>query len=216
MQLLYGTGNPAKIKHMKEMLHGIEVEIIGLKDTGIQFDEIDESGNHPLENAKIKALAYYRKAGLPVFSCDSGLYIEGLEQDRQPGVHVRRVHGKVLNDEEMIAYYTSIAAEFGGTVKARYRNAICLVMDEEHTYEYDGDDIATSYFLLAAQVHPNRDPGFPLDSISLELQSGAYYMDIKDSNSVFDNGMSQAFKQFFRKTALNEQEIYEKSPLPEI
>ena len=39
----------------------------------------------PLENARQKALAYYRICGQPVFSQDSGLYIEGLPKERQPG-----------------------------------------------------------------------------------------------------------------------------------
>lgn len=199
MKLLYGTGNPAKIKHMRDMIEGNGVEIIGLKDTGVVFPEIDESGNKPLDNARIKALAYYRTAGIPVFSCDSGLYIDGLEEDRQPGVHVRRVNGRVLSDEEMIDYYGSIAEDFGGTVPARYRNAICLVLDEEHVYEYDGDDIATNLFLLTTRAHPERDPGFPLDSISLDRETGAYYMDMNDRFSVFDNGMSLAFQRFFRE-----------------
>jgi XTP/dITP diphosphohydrolase len=59
MKLLYGTANPAKLKHMREMLEGLELEIIGLNEVDIQIDSIDESGNNPLENAKIKALAYY-------------------------------------------------------------------------------------------------------------------------------------------------------------
>lgn len=41
---------------------------------------------------------------IPVFASDSGLYIEGIEAERQPGVHVRRVGGKELTDEEMIDY----------------------------------------------------------------------------------------------------------------
>ena len=69
------TINSSKLQHMKEMLQGLNIEIIGLNETGINID-IDESGKHPLENAKIKAMTYYRASGIPTFSCDSGLYIE--------------------------------------------------------------------------------------------------------------------------------------------
>lgn len=102
MKLLYGTSNPSKLNHMKEMLHGLNIEIIGLKDIGVSIN-VDESGDFPLENSKIKAMAYYRATGIPTFSCDSGLYIEGLEDDKQPGVHVRRVNGKYLNDENLFS-----------------------------------------------------------------------------------------------------------------
>lgn len=78
MKILYGTTNPSKLEYMKRMLYGLDIELIGLKDINLITQNIDESGNNPLENARIKAIAYYKAAKTPVFSCDSGLYIEGL------------------------------------------------------------------------------------------------------------------------------------------
>ena len=96
---------------MREMLSGLELEIIGLKNVNYVFEPVEENGNNPLENARIKALAYYKVAKMPVFSCDSGLYIQGLKGEKQPGVHVRKSIGKELNDNEMIEYYTGLAKE---------------------------------------------------------------------------------------------------------
>lgn len=202
MKIIYGTGNPAKLKTMKEMLRGMPLELDGLKEAaaaaGAELPEVDESGREPLENARIKALAYYRALGKPVFSCDSGLYIDGLPQEEQPGVHVRRVNGRVLSDEEMIRHYSDLAKAHGGSVKARYRNAICLVLDETHIMEYDGDELAGSAFLLVETPHPVRDEGFPLDSISVEIGTGHYYMDMQDEHhSVFEEEISAAFRHFF-------------------
>ena len=56
---IYGTGNPAKLAHMKNMLAPLDVKIIGLKETGIAIPEVNGNGSTPLENARIKALAYY-------------------------------------------------------------------------------------------------------------------------------------------------------------
>ena len=148
MRFLYGTANPAKLNSMRRMLLGLDIEIIGLNDIEINVEAVDESGNNPLENARLKALTYYRATKIPVFSCDSGLYIEGIESKQQPGVHVRRVQGKVLTDEEMIAYYTEVAAYLGGYAKARYKNAICLVMSDHEIYQYDGEDISSESFFL--------------------------------------------------------------------
>jgi len=94
VKILYGTTNPSKIKYMKRMLDGLDIELISLNNINLNAQDIDESGNNPLENARIKAFAYYKAAKMPVFSCDSGLYIEGLSQEEQPGVHVRRVHSR--------------------------------------------------------------------------------------------------------------------------
>ncbi|MEG0772851.1 non-canonical purine NTP pyrophosphatase [Clostridium sp.] len=200
MKLLYGTANTAKIQHMREMLQGSGIEIIGLNDINLKVESIDESGNNPLENARIKALAYYKVLKTPVFSCDSGLYIEGIDSKSQPGVHVRRVNGKVLDDEEMIEHYISVALNHGGEVKAKYKNAICLILDEENIFEYDGADISSDSFIITSKPHPMRNIGFPLDSISIEMETGRYFMDI----TLQDNSkskMSQGFKEFFLRAA---------------
>lgn len=200
MKLLYGTSNEAKLKGMKEVLQGLDIEIIGLNDINLKVESIDESGNNPLENARIKALAYYKVLKTPVFSCDSGLYIEGVDSKSQPGVHVRRVNRKVLDDEEMIEHYTSVALNHGGEVKAKYKNAICLILDEENIFEYDGADISSDSFIITSKPHPMRNIGFPLDSISIEMETGRYFMDLTlQENS--KRKMSQGFKEFFLRTA---------------
>lgn len=202
VDLLYGTSNSAKLQHMKEMLDGLNIKIHGLNDIGNpDVDQIFENGNNPLENAKIKAMAYYKVLKRPVFSCDSGLYIDGLERKKQPGVHVRRVNGKELNDNEMIEYYSDLAIELGGTARAKYKNAICLIIDEENIFEYDGYDITSEEFIITSKPHPKRINGFPLDSISIKIETGEYFMDIHDSNDDMYR-MTQGFRKFFLKTIL--------------
>ena len=203
MKLLYGTSNPAKLLHMKNVLEGLDIEVIGLKDVDLKFDEIDESGNEPLENARIKALAYYRVYRRPVFSCDSGLYIEGLSKENPPGVHVRRVNGKSLNDEEMIDYYSFLAKKLGGQAKARYKNGICLVIDDKNIFEYDGEDIGTGSFIISSKPHKKRNEGFPLDSLSVDIESNRYYIDMENNKkNKDDNIQDKAFREFFRRTIL--------------
>ena len=74
MKLIYGTTNKAKIEFMKKCIEPLGIEILSLNDVNAPKLDIDESGNTPVENAKIKALAYYRALRLPLFSCDSGLF----------------------------------------------------------------------------------------------------------------------------------------------
>lgn len=198
MKLLYGTANPAKLKSMREMLEGLNLEILGLNDIDIQVNHIEESGNNPLQNARIKALEYYKTVKIPVFSCDSGLYIEGINSEDQPGVHVRRVKGKVLSDEEMIEHYTKLALKSGGELKARYKNAICLILDEKNIFQYDGNDIASNSFIITSRPHVKRNIGFPLDSISVDLETKKYYMDLELEDSYKDREeMEKGFKSFF-------------------
>ena len=62
---------------------------------------INEDGKNPLENAEIKARTYFEAFQIPVFSCDSGLYFDELQEDEQSGLHVRRINGKELTDDEI-------------------------------------------------------------------------------------------------------------------
>lgn len=199
MRLLYGTSNPSKLKHMKEMLHGLNIEIIGLDDIDLDID-IDESGVTPLENARIKATTYYKVTGIPTFSCDSGLYIQGLEEEKQPGVHARRVNNKYLNDEEFIEYYSNLVQKLGKEPKAKFKNAISLVIDENNVIEYDGDDIA-DHFIITSKAHHRRKTGFPMDSISLDIETKKYLIDLERSNKN-EREITEGFRNFFERTIL--------------
>lgn len=203
MQLIYGTKNIAKIAWMQKCMrscgHALDLEIIGLDQLNRSFPDIAEEGNNPLDNARTKALAYYQMIKKPVFSCDSGLYFDGLPEDLQPGLHIRRVQGKRLNDDEMILHYALLAKEHGGQLIARYINGICLVMDDHLTFEYMGEDIATQKFIIAATPHEKRVQGFPLDSLSVHIQSNTYYFDLHESKYDQEEAWhtSKGFCRFF-------------------
>ena len=197
MKLIYGTTNKAKIEFMKKRVEPLGIELLSLEDVNAPKLRIDENGNSPLENAKIKALAYYEALKMPLFSCDSGLYIDGLDDARQPGINVRGLHDH-MNDDETREYYSALAAEFGGKMTARYQNAICLILDETRIYEYMGDDIASEPFWLVSKPHEKRNEGFPLDCISVHIESGKYYYDIDGYGEKYleaDNGFAAFFKR---------------------
>lgn len=197
MQILYGTGNPAKLAAMRRRLEFLQVEIIGLKEMGKEPPAIVEDGRTPLENARKKAAAYYEAFQIPVFSCDSGLYIDGLPEDIQPGVHVRTVNGKYLSDEEMLAYYSGLAGKYGN-LTARYRNAICFVKDREHIYEAMEKSMESEPFILTEKPHKIFKKGFPLDSLSIDRKTGKYYYDL-DAGELDEVAVEDGFLEFFRK-----------------
>lgn len=198
MKILYGTGNPAKLEAMRRRLEGLNIEIIGLKDIDMEIPEIEEDGSTPLENARKKALGYYQAFQIPVFSCDSGLYIENIPEEEQPGVHVRTIQGKYLTDEEMLEHYTKLAEKYGD-LKARYRNAICLVMDEKHIYEAMEESMASEPFFITSKPHSSiRKEGFPLDSISIDIKTGKYFYDL-EGNELDQVAVEDGFLEFFRQ-----------------
>lgn len=195
MKILYGTTNKGKLQAMKSAVKSLDIELIGLNDLDCKIPRIDENGNTPLENAEIKAKAYYEVFHMPVFSCDSGLYFDELKEEEQPGIHVRRIHGKELSDDEMIQYYASLAKQYGGKITGRYRNAIYFILDENHHYSSMDLSIATEPFVLVAEPHVKRVEGFPLDSLSIDMASGKYYYDLKtkDVSTSVDDGVREFF-----------------------
>ena len=178
MKLLYGTTNKSKIIFMQKKVQSLGIEIISLSDISAPQLIIEENGSSPLDNARIKAVAYYTVLKTPLFSCDSGLYIDGLDDTIQPGINVRGI-GDHMNDEEAIAYYASLADEMGGKMVARYKNAICLILNDNEIFEYMGEDITSSPFYLVSKPHQMRNEGFPLDSLSVHIDSGQYYVDME-------------------------------------
>lgn len=202
--LIYGTHNRAKLDAMRRYVRPLGIVIEGLPP-GTNIPPVDESGSDPLENAQIKAYAFYRALHRPVFSCDSGLFFDGVPAEEQPGTHVRRVQGRELTDDEMIEYYAALAAKHGGRLNARYRNAICLIFDEDHIYRSMADSLSGERFLLIDTPHPQRIAGFPLDSLSIDPNTGKYYFDLPERGKR-DTGIQAGFVRFFKQVFQNEKE----------
>ncbi|MBO5056631.1 MAG: hypothetical protein J6C64_09825 [Lachnospiraceae bacterium] len=211
MELIYGTGNPAKLRFMRRTLEGLPVEIISLSEAAkrenIELPEIEETGNSPLENARLKAGVYFELFQQPVFSCDSGLYLWNYETGKmlpdevQPGIHVRGRGGKRLTDEELIVQYTGLVRKYG-RILARYKNGICLKVSRNDTYESMDENLWGAAFLLTDIPHKKRIPGFPLDSISIDIATGKYYYDL-ENNSQDDVAAETGFRQFFTSVLKN-------------
>lgn len=201
MKLLYGTGNPAKLSAMKRRLETLDIELLGLNDLkaqGLEIPHVPEDGDTPLENARQKAQAYYKAFQIPVFSCDSGLYFDNVPDEVQPGVHVRNVNGKCLTDEEMMEYYGGLAKQYGNLI-ARYKNAICFVLDQETVYEAMEPSMESETFILTDVPHSTiRKKGFPLDSLSIDIKTNKYYYDLPE-NELDQVAVEDGFLEFFRK-----------------
>ena len=195
IKLLYGTTNKAKITVMENAVRDLGIELISLNDLNCELPVIVENGKTPLENAEIKARAYYEAFHMPVFSCDSGLYFDELSDEEQPGIHVRRVNGRELSDEEMTKYYASLARKHGGKLTGRYRNAIYFILDEKSHYSSMDMSIATESFILVSTPHPKRVEGFPLDSLSKDMKTGEYYYDLEERE--VSSNVEEGLKDFF-------------------
>ena len=178
-KVLFATTNPAKVKKYKEALKEKGIELITIKDLDIKLD-IEENGKDAIENAYIKAKAYYDLTKMPTIGMDNNLFIEELPEDKQPGTHVRRINGKELNDEEMIEYYTKMVKNYGGklTVKWVYGMVICN-NDNVNSYSWSKDN-----FYFVDKPCEKRNPGYPLDSISIIPEFNKYLAELNDEEKL--------------------------------
>lgn len=174
-KILFATGNESKVKRFKEGLLEKGIEIITLKDICIELD-VEENGKNAIENACIKARAYSQKVDIPVMAMDDNLYLENVPEEKQPGMFVRRVNGKKLNDEEMIEYYSNLAETYGadGKINAKWVYGMAVIKgDNINTYSWSKEE-----FFITSIPTEKRNPGYPLNSISINKKLNKYFTDI--------------------------------------
>lgn len=97
MKIIFATKNDGKVREVKKIFDGDDIELISLNELD-NIPDIDETGNTFEENAKIKAIEIYRMFKIPVIADDSGLSVEQL--DGAPGVISARYAGENSNSTE--------------------------------------------------------------------------------------------------------------------
>ena len=180
-QILFATGNPSKVKRFSKGLEEKGIEVITLKDIDIEID-VDESGKNAIENAILKARVYSKNVDIPVFAMDDNLYLEGVPENKQPGMFVRRVNGKRLSDEEMIEHYSKLVKDYGvnGKLTARWVYGIAVINNGKlSTYTWNKED-----FYMVDIPSDKINPGYPLNTISINKKLNKYFTDITEDDKV--------------------------------
>lgn len=175
MKVLFATTNPAKVKKYKDRLEKRGVELITIKDLDMNL-HVEESGKNALENAYIKAKAYYNATKIITIGMDNNLFIDELPEEKQIGTHVRRINGKELNDDEMIDYYTNLVKEYGGKLTAKWVYGMVIYNGKEKK-EFTW---SKSNFYFVDKPSDKRNPGYPLDSISIIPEYNKYLVELTD------------------------------------
>lgn len=180
MKVLFATTNPAKVKRYKDALEEKGIELITLKDLDFKLD-IEENGKDATENAYIKAKAYYDATKIPTIGMDNSLFIEELPSEKQPGTYVRRVNGKELNDDEMIEHYTNLAKEYGGKLTAKWIFGM-VICDNNGVKNYSW---TKDHFYFVDKPSKERNPGYPLESISVIPEFNKYAVELNEEEKEF-------------------------------
>lgn len=92
------TGNPAKLRELRLLLAGIEIDLV--PQTALGVEPAEETAPTFVENALLKARHAAAVTGLPAIADDSGLAVDALEG--APGVRSARFAGPGAADEDNV------------------------------------------------------------------------------------------------------------------
>jgi XTP/dITP diphosphohydrolase len=96
--LLIGSSNPGKLREYREILSGLDLELVAPEDLDPVPPEPAEDASTFTENATTKARSYALASGLQTVADDSGLEVFALRG--APGVRSRRFFGEDAAAEE--------------------------------------------------------------------------------------------------------------------
>lgn len=90
--ILIGSANPGKLREYREILAGLDLELVAPTDLDPVPPEPEETADSFAENAAAKARAYALASGLQTIADDSGLEVFALRG--APGIFSRRFFGE--------------------------------------------------------------------------------------------------------------------------
>ncbi|MDP9252378.1 MAG: RdgB/HAM1 family non-canonical purine NTP pyrophosphatase [Chloroflexota bacterium] len=135
-RLLIGSGNPGKQREYRELLAGLDLELVVPDDLDPVPPEPDENGRTFAENASHKARAYAAASGLRTVADDSGLEVDALRG--APGLRSRRFFGE---DATAAERNTKLLALLEGIEKrgARFVCVTALALPDGRVELFDGE-----------------------------------------------------------------------------
>lgn len=156
MKLLFASTNQQKIDEIKTLLPNYD--IVSLLDYP-EIPDVEETSSTIEGNARLKSETIAKLIDLPVFSDDSGLFIEAL--DGAPGVHSARWTG---NHRDYQTQNEKVLELMVGkdNRKAHYTTVISYstrINGEVVTNVFDG------YMPLTVAEYESNTPGFSYDTI---------------------------------------------------
>jgi XTP/dITP diphosphohydrolase len=135
-RILLGSANPGKLREYREILSGLDLELVSPADLEPVPPEPEETASSFAENATSKARAYALAAGLQTIADDSGLEVFALRG--APGVRSRRFFGEEATADErnrrLLALLEGVADR-----SARFVCVTALASPDGHVELFEGE-----------------------------------------------------------------------------
>ena len=131
--MVVASKNPDKLLEIEQVLG--ETGVVGEIVVGLDWPEVDETGETLEDNALLKARAVMEAVGLPAVADDTGLEVAAL--DGRPGVRTARYAGEDATYEDNVR---RLLRELDGVEDRRawFRSVVALVMPDNSEVVADG------------------------------------------------------------------------------
>ena len=159
--IFLATNNAAKVDRFRKLLASTESDVVFFtpKDMGVDEVDIVENGSSLMENAAIKAHAYFGKVSMPILANDTGFWVagEGLV-DTPKRTALGNRNEEDLTKEEiagfLVEFWKGIAKKHGGSVDAAWVEAFLLLSPDgtTHTAESRREVILTDREFGSAHI----------------------------------------------------------------
>ena len=197
MRLILASSNRGKLVEMRDLLSGLEIELIPQADLGI--GDADESASTFVENALLKARQAARASGLAALGDDSGICVDAL--GGAPGLYSARYAGAHGDAQANIAKLLHELRDVPDARRAAHFYCVIVLLRS-------ADDpmplIAEGRWDGSILEAPRGNGGFGYDPVFYDpaLRIGAAELDASIKNRVSHRGQALARMRELLSSAL--------------
>ena len=188
MRLLLATTNPNKVREIRPLFAGAEVELMTLADVA-PVPEPAETASSFWENARQKATYYAAATGMVAMAEDSGFEVDAL--GREPGIYsARYLREDAGYGERFDDIYRRVRQSGATDLPARFVCALAVAEHDEILFE------ATATVDGALAPAPAGVNGFGYDPIFLYPPYGKTFGEVSDEEKTAVSHRGQAMRAF--------------------
>ena len=171
MKIVIATTNQNKLRELKDLLQGLPVELLSLRDFP-ECPAVIEDGESFAENALKKARAVCAHTGMVTIADDSGLEVDHL--NGRPGIYSARYAGDSATDGEnyakLLRELQRISAEDRG---ARFCCVLAIVSPSGK------EKVVAGEYRGVIITAPRGHNGFGYDPVFLDTASGLTFAEME-------------------------------------
>lgn len=194
-KIVVASHNEGKVREIRDLLRPFGLETVSAAE--LNLPEPEETETSFSGNAKLKALAAAKAAGLPALSDDSGLAVDSLGGD--PGIYAARwaelpriekeTYGQ-RRDFDMAMWHVNDRLGDNPNRRARFICALCLAWPSGETSVYEGK-------VEGEMIWPPRGgKGFGYDPMFQQLGSSKTFAEIDPAAKHAVSHRADAFAKF--------------------